>query len=74
VGVITAKKQSIARSAELIGRIKALQRVDLRARVAGYLTAVRFKEGDHIKEGDPWFSVDPASFLAAGGGSAVHAG
>src|SRR5437879_3183653 len=44
VGVVTAAKQPVARSAEFVGRIEAIERVDLRARVTGYLDAVLFKE------------------------------
>ena len=65
VGVVTATKQPIARSAEFVGRIEAIERVDLRARVTGYLDAVLFKEGDRVKEGDPLFRIDQAPFQAA---------
>jgi membrane fusion protein (multidrug efflux system) len=65
VGVVTAAKQPIARSAEFVGRIEAIERVDLRARVTGYLDAVLFKEGDRVKEGDPLFRIDQAPFQAS---------
>jgi membrane fusion protein, multidrug efflux system len=65
VGVVTATKQPIARSAEFVGRIEAIERVDLRARVTGYLDAVLFKEGDRVKEGDPLFRIDQAPFQAS---------
>jgi membrane fusion protein, multidrug efflux system len=65
VGVVTAAKQPVARSAEFVGRIEAIERVDLRARVTGYLDAVLFKEGDRVKEGDPLFRIDRAPFQAA---------
>ena len=65
VGVVTATKQPIARSAEFVGRIEAIGRVDLRARVTGYLDAVLFKEGDRVKEGDPLFRIDQAPFQAS---------
>ena len=65
VGVITATKQPIARSAEFVGRIEAIDRVDLRARVTGYLDAVLFKEGDRVKEGAPLFRIDQAPFQAS---------
>ena len=65
VGVVTAAKQPVARSAEFVGRIEAIERVDLRARVTGYLDAVLFKEGDRVKEGDPLFRIDQAPFQAS---------
>ena len=65
VGVVQAEKQPIARSAEFVGRIEAPERVDVRARVTGYLEAVLFKEGDRIKEGDPLFRIEQGPFQAA---------
>ena len=65
MGVVIAAKQPVARSAEFVGRIEAIERVDLRARVTGYLDAVLFKEGDRVKEGDPLFRIDQAPFQAA---------
>jgi membrane fusion protein (multidrug efflux system) len=65
VGVITAQMQPVARSAEFVGRIEAIERVDLRARVSGYLDAVLFKEGDRVKAGAQLFRVDPEPFKAA---------
>jgi membrane fusion protein (multidrug efflux system) len=64
VGVVVAEKQAIAPTAEFVGRIDAIERVNLRARVTGYLDAVLFKAGEHVKEGDPLFRVDQAPFQA----------
>ena len=64
VGVVP-RKQPVARSAEFVGRIEAPGRVDVRARVTGYLDAVLFKEGDRVKEGDPLYRIDRAPFQAA---------
>jgi membrane fusion protein (multidrug efflux system) len=65
VGVVTAEKQSIARTAEFVGRIDAVERVDLRARVTGYLDAVLFKEGTLVRQGDPLFRIDQVPFQAS---------
>jgi membrane fusion protein, multidrug efflux system len=65
VGVVTAEKQPVAREAEFVGRIEAPQRVDVRARVTGYLDAVLFKEGQHVNEGDLLYRIDQAPFQAA---------
>jgi membrane fusion protein (multidrug efflux system) len=65
VGVITAQKQPVARSAEFVGRIEARERVDLRARASGYLDAVLFKEGELVKAGAPLYRVDQEPFQAA---------
>jgi len=65
VGVVTAEKQPVARAAEFVGRIEAPGRVDVRARVTGYLDAVLFKEGGQVHEGDVLYRIDQAPFQAA---------
>jgi membrane fusion protein (multidrug efflux system) len=65
VGIVTAEKQPVARAAEFVGRIEAPGRVDVRARVSGYLDAVLFKEGDRVREGDALYRIDQAPFQAA---------
>ena len=65
VGVVLADKQPIARSVEFVGRIEAPGRVDVRARVTGYLDAVLFKEGDRVREGDALYRIDQEPFQAA---------
>jgi membrane fusion protein, multidrug efflux system len=65
VGTIAATKQPVSKSVEFVGRIEATDRVELRARVSGYLDAVLFKEGETVKEGDKLFQIDPAPFDAA---------
>src|SRR5271166_5969807 len=65
VGVVVAAKEAVSRTSSFVGRIEAMERVDIRARVSGYLIAVDFKEGDRVHEGDPLFKIDPAPFQAA---------
>ena len=65
VGVVAAERQPVARSAEFVGRIEAPGRVDVRARVTGYLDAVLFREGDRVREGDALYRIDQAPFQAA---------
>ena len=48
VSVITAEKRPVTESV-LVGRIQAIERVDVRARVTGYLDDVLFKDGDLVK-------------------------
>src|SRR5271157_4842591 len=64
VGVVVAAKEAVSRTSSFVGRIEAMERVDIRARVSGYLIAVDFKEGDRVHEGDPLFKIDPAPFQA----------
>jgi multidrug efflux system membrane fusion protein len=49
---------------EFTGRTDAIQAVDIRARVTGYLVAVPFKEGAEVKEGDTLFEIDPRPYNA----------
>lgn len=41
------------------GRFDAVETVDLRSRVSGYLDEIRFKDGDDVKRGDVLFVIDP---------------
>jgi RND family efflux transporter MFP subunit len=47
---------------EYTGRFDAVERVDVRARVTGYLTEVRFKDGQAVQKGDVLFVIDPRPF------------
>jgi membrane fusion protein (multidrug efflux system) len=65
VGVVPATLQPVTKQADFVGRIEAIQRVDVRARVTGFLEAVLFKEGDTVKEGAPLYRIEKAPFEAA---------
>ena len=65
VGTVIAEKQPISKALDFVGRIDAINRVDIRARVKGYLEAVLFKEGDLVNEGDPLYRIEKDLFQAA---------
>jgi RND family efflux transporter MFP subunit len=50
---------------DVIGRFEAVDGVDLRARVNGYLDSVHFKDGDVVEAGALLFTIDPRSYRAA---------
>ena len=50
---------------EYTGRLDAVEAVDVRARVSGYLTAVNFTDGEDVKAGDLLFEIDPRPFERA---------
>ncbi|WP_284070443.1 efflux RND transporter periplasmic adaptor subunit [Serratia marcescens] len=50
---------------EFSGSLTAVQRVELRPRVAGYIQAVNVPEGRVIEKGHPLFRIDPRPFQAA---------
>ncbi len=56
--------RDITPSSEFVGRVKAIDRVDVRARVAGYLGPRLFQDGDQVREGQVLFKLDPAPFEA----------
>lgn len=65
VGVIAAEKTSIVDTNRFVGRIESIERVDIRARVTGFLEKVEFKDGDRIKEGAPLYRIERGPFEAA---------
>ncbi|HTB02277.1 MAG TPA: efflux RND transporter periplasmic adaptor subunit [Bradyrhizobium sp.] len=65
VGVVKAERRSIDKTLDFVGRIEAVNRVEIRARVQGFLEAVLFKEGDPIKQGDPLYRIEKGLFQAA---------
>ena len=49
---------------DFTGRTDAIEAVDIRARVTGYLKKAPFKEGSDVKEGDLLFEIDPRPYEA----------
>lgn len=47
---------------ELIGRVEALEAVDIRARVTGFVQEVAFQPGAFVKTGDLLFVIEPAQY------------
>lgn len=50
---------------EYSGRIEAVESIELRPRVAGYLAGVHFREGGTVAKGDLLFSIDDREYRAA---------
>jgi membrane fusion protein (multidrug efflux system) len=65
VGTVAAERKAIANTFDFVGRVEATNRVEVRARVTGYLEAVLFNEGDPIKEGSPLYRIEKDQFQAA---------
>lgn len=49
---------------EYTGRLAAVETVEVRARVNGYLEQIHFKAGQIVKKGDLLFTIDPRPFEA----------
>jgi membrane fusion protein, multidrug efflux system len=50
---------------EYSGRFVAVETVEIRARVSGFIDKVHFRDGQIIKAGDPLFTIDPRPFEIA---------
>ncbi len=53
----------ISDSIEIPGRVQSMDKVDLVARIDGYLQKKYFKEGDFVKKGQLLFTIEPAQYL-----------
>ena len=67
VATVKAERQAIEKTRDFVGRVEAIERVDVRARVQGYLDAILFKEGDLVKAGSPLYRIEKGLFEAAVG-------
>lgn len=65
VVVATATLGAVPDRREYVGNVRAVNRVDVRARVRGYLRAQRFEDGQRVHEGDVLFEIDPSTYEAA---------
>ena len=65
VGVQQARIKNVAPSNSFVGRIKAIDIVQLRARVEGFLEKVLFTEGQHVKTGDLLYQIEKTQYQAA---------
>lgn len=64
VGTIRAERKPVTEATEFIGRIEAVYRVDLRARVTGFLQERLFQEGQEVKAGEMLFRIERPPFEA----------
>ena len=65
VTVQEIENQSVIRSFEAPGRVVSKYRVDVLARISGYLQKSYFKEGDYVKAGQVLFLIEPAEYSNA---------
>ena len=55
-------KRTVTDFDEYVGRFAAINSVEVRARVSGYLDGVHFKDGQIVKQGDLLFTIDKRPF------------
>ncbi|MEM7024222.1 MAG: efflux RND transporter periplasmic adaptor subunit [Pseudomonadota bacterium] len=64
VSVIELAPQDVTPSDQFVGRVVAVDQVDLRARVEGFLEQRLFTEGDQVEEGDLLYVIEQPPFQA----------
>jgi RND family efflux transporter MFP subunit len=65
VTVAKPVKKVVADTDEYVGRFVAVDAVEVRARVSGYLDGIYFQDGQSVKKGDLLFTIDRRPFEAA---------
>ncbi len=64
VDAVVPLERDVVDREEFTGRTDAVSRVDVRARVSGYLVKVHFKDGDFVKLNQLLYEIDPRPFQA----------
>lgn len=64
VGTVTVENRPVTGALSVVGRVMAIDRVEVRARVDGFLQKVAFTEGQTVKEGQLLFQIEPDQFQA----------
>jgi RND family efflux transporter MFP subunit len=64
VTVAKPTKRLVSDRDEYVGRFVAVDAIEMRARVSGYLDAIHFQDGQMVKKGDLLFTIDRRPFEA----------
>src|SRR5215210_1536251 len=64
VTVAPVEQRKVADWDEFTGRLEAVDAVEIRPRVSGYITRVAFDEGQEVKKGEILFEIDPRPYEA----------
>jgi len=65
VSVTPVVSREVTETIDYIGRLTAIDKVDIIARVQGFLEERNFKEGQYVKKGDLLFRIEQATYKAA---------
>lgn len=65
VAVAKVVSKPITEFDEFTGRFEAVERVEVRPRVSGYVTSSNFQQGHSVKKGDILYVIDPRPYQAA---------
>src|SRR5690349_25133025 len=72
VTVAQPVKRTVTDWDEFTGRFEAVEEVQVRPRVGGYVTSAQFKDGDMVHKGDLLYVIDSRPFEAAPEQAAGH--
>jgi multidrug efflux system membrane fusion protein len=64
VNVVTAVEKQVNEWDEFTGRLEAVESVEIRPRVSGYITEIHFEAGAIVKKGDLLYVIDPRPYQA----------
>jgi len=64
VTVVAVTEQDVNPPTEYVGHMEAVQTVDLRARIEGFLEQVKFKEGSDVRAADLLYVIEQAPYQA----------
>ena len=64
VSVASALERDVLEWDEFTGRLEAVESVEIRPRVTGYIESVNFAEGSIVRKGDLLFVIDPRPYRA----------
>ena len=65
VSVIPVASRQVTETGEFLGRVTAIDKVDIVARVPGFIEERNFTEGQKVKTGDLLFRIEQATYKAA---------
>ena len=65
VSVTPVVSRQVTETGEFIGRVTAIDKVDIVARVPGFIEERTFTEGQQVKKGDLLFRIEQATYKAA---------
>jgi len=74
VSAAAVVEKTITETQEFSGRLEAIDQVQIRPRVGGFITAINFKPGSQVKKGDVLFVIDPRPFQAEANRAEAAAG
>ncbi|HEV2609868.1 MAG TPA: efflux RND transporter periplasmic adaptor subunit [Noviherbaspirillum sp.] len=57
-------EKQVVETQEFSGRLEAVERVEIRPRVSGFISSINFKPGTEVRKGDVLFVIDPRPYQA----------